>query len=164
MDATASETPDATEQRVRQIVAQFNADKPDIAARVIDCDPHLADTAQFVEAYGYTLGQSANTLIVIGKSDPPVYVACVVLGNTRLDVNKVVRKKLGAKKCSFAPAEMTEVALYSGDTARAQRVHAAVGRQQSDSTLRNRVGRRKPSLQVRWFAGDLALTPERPSR
>jgi prolyl-tRNA editing enzyme YbaK/EbsC (Cys-tRNA(Pro) deacylase) len=108
VDATASETPDATEQRVRQIVAQFNADKPDINARVIDCDPNLADTAQFVEAYGFTLGQSANTLIVIGKSDPPVYVACVVLANTRLDVNKVVRKKLGVKKCSFAPAEMTE--------------------------------------------------------
>ena len=93
---------------MRQIVAQLNADKLDINARVIDCDPNLADTAQFVEAYGYTLGQSANTLIVMGKSDPPVYVACVVLANTRLDVNKVVRKKLGVKKCSFAPAEMTE--------------------------------------------------------
>lgn len=93
---------------MREIVAQLNARRPNIDARVIDCDPDLADTAQFVEAYGYTLDQSANTLVVIGKSDPPVYVACVVLANTRLDVNKVVRKKLGVKKCSFAPAEKTE--------------------------------------------------------
>ena len=93
---------------MRQIVALFNASQPDIDAQVIDCDPDLADTAQFVEAYGYTLDQSANTLIVIGKSDPPVFVACVVLANTRLDVNKIVRKKLGVKKCSFAPADGTE--------------------------------------------------------
>jgi len=37
-----------------------------------------------------------------------VWVACVVLANTRLDGNKVVRKKLGVKKCSFAPADVTE--------------------------------------------------------
>ena len=77
--------------------------KPDIDARVIDCDPHLADTAQFVEAYGYTLGQSANTLIVIGKSDPPVYVACVVLANTRLDVNKVVRQEARCEEVLVRP-------------------------------------------------------------
>jgi prolyl-tRNA editing enzyme YbaK/EbsC (Cys-tRNA(Pro) deacylase) len=108
VDETASGTSDATEQRVREIVAQLNTDQPGIDAQVIDCDPDFADTAQFVEAYGYTLGQSANTLVVIGKSDPPVFVACVVLANTRLDVNKVIRKKLGVKKCSFAPPERTE--------------------------------------------------------
>lgn len=108
MDATVNGIPDATEQRVREIVAHLNANQPDIGATVVVCDPNLADTAQFVEAYGYTLDQSANTLIVMGKSDPPVYVACVVLANTRLDVNKVVRKKLGVKKCSFAPADKTE--------------------------------------------------------
>jgi prolyl-tRNA editing enzyme YbaK/EbsC (Cys-tRNA(Pro) deacylase) len=43
----------------------------------------------------------------MGKSDPPVFVACVVLGHTRLDVNRVVRQRLGVKKCSFAPAEQT---------------------------------------------------------
>jgi prolyl-tRNA editing enzyme YbaK/EbsC (Cys-tRNA(Pro) deacylase) len=30
-----------------------------------------------------------------------------VLATTRLDVNKVVRKRLGARKCSFATAEQT---------------------------------------------------------
>jgi prolyl-tRNA editing enzyme YbaK/EbsC (Cys-tRNA(Pro) deacylase) len=98
---------DVTEQRVREIVAELG-ERDGIRHEVIDCDPDLADTAEFVEAYGYTLDQSANTIVVIGKSDPPVYVACVVLANTRLDVNKVVRKKLGVKKCSFAPSDVTE--------------------------------------------------------
>ncbi len=99
---------DVTEAEVRRVIAQLAADRPELDAEVIDCDPNLADTAEFVEAYGYTLDQSANTIVVIGKSDPPVYVACVVLATTRLDVNKVVRKKLGVKKCSFAPSEVTE--------------------------------------------------------
>jgi prolyl-tRNA editing enzyme YbaK/EbsC (Cys-tRNA(Pro) deacylase) len=99
---------DTTEADVRRIVAQLGSDDPSLDVEIIDCDPELADTAQFVEAYGYTLDQSANTLVVIGKSDPPVYVACVVLANTRLDVNKVVRKKLGVKKCSFAASDITE--------------------------------------------------------
>jgi prolyl-tRNA editing enzyme YbaK/EbsC (Cys-tRNA(Pro) deacylase) len=99
---------DATEAEVRRVIAQLAADRPELNAEVIDCDPNLADTAEFVEAYGYTLDQSANTIVVIGKSDPPIYVACVVLATTRLDVNKVVRKKLGVKKCSFAPPEVTE--------------------------------------------------------
>lgn len=75
---------------------------------IIDCDPELADTAQFCEAYGYELGDSANTIVVIGKAEPPVYAACVVLATTRLDVNKVVRKRLGTRKASFASGEATE--------------------------------------------------------
>ena len=43
------------------------------------CDPALADTAAFCEAYGFDPDQSANTILVIGKSDSPRYAACVVL-------------------------------------------------------------------------------------
>ena len=32
---------------------------------MIPCDPDLADTAQFCEAYGYSLDESANTLSLI---------------------------------------------------------------------------------------------------
>jgi prolyl-tRNA editing enzyme YbaK/EbsC (Cys-tRNA(Pro) deacylase) len=74
---------------------------------IFDCDPDLADTLQFCQAYGFSLDESANTILVIGKSDPPVYAACVVLANTRLDVNTVVRKRLGAKKASFADGATT---------------------------------------------------------
>jgi prolyl-tRNA editing enzyme YbaK/EbsC (Cys-tRNA(Pro) deacylase) len=71
------------------------------------CDPALADTAAFCEAYGFAPEDSANTILVIGKSDPPRYAACVVLAPNRLDVNRAVRDRLGTRKASFAPAEST---------------------------------------------------------
>ena len=71
------------------------------------CDPALADTAAFCAAYGFAPEDSANTILVIGKSDPPRYAACVVLAPNRLDVNRTVRDRLGTRKASFAPAEST---------------------------------------------------------
>ena len=71
------------------------------------CDPALADTAAFCAAYGFDPEDSANTIVVIGKSDPPRYAACVTLAPYRLDVNRTVRDRLGARKASFAPAEVT---------------------------------------------------------
>ncbi len=74
---------------------------------VVACDPTLADTAAFCEAYGYGLDQSANAIIVVGKAEPRVYVACLVLATTRLDVNGTVRRRLGVKKASFASGDET---------------------------------------------------------
>ena len=74
---------------------------------IISCDPALADTAAFCEAYGYSPDDSANTIIVVGKGDAPRPVACVVLATTRLDVNGVVRRRLEVRKASFASAEET---------------------------------------------------------
>ena len=76
------------------------------------CDPALADTAAFCAAYGFALEDSANTIVVIGKSSPPVYAACVVLATHRLDVNRVVRERLGTRKASFASPE--EAAALTG--------------------------------------------------
>jgi prolyl-tRNA editing enzyme YbaK/EbsC (Cys-tRNA(Pro) deacylase) len=73
------------------------------------CDPALADTAQFCAAYGFALEDSANTIIVVGKSDPRRYAACVVLAPHRLDVNRTVRDRLGTRKASFASADETRV-------------------------------------------------------
>src|SRR5262245_16580105 len=75
--------------------------------RVIDCDPALADTADFCAHYGYAMADSANTILVVGKSEPRRYVACLVLANSRLDVNGAVRKRLGVRKASFASGEET---------------------------------------------------------
>jgi len=74
---------------------------------VVPCDPELADTAAFCATYGYRLDQSANAILVVGKSEPRVYAVCLVLANTRLDVNGVVRRRFGVKKASFASAEET---------------------------------------------------------
>lgn len=71
------------------------------------CDPALADTAAFCAAYGFAPEDAANTIVVIGKADPPRYAACVTLAPFRLDVNRTVRDRLGTRKASFAPAEAT---------------------------------------------------------
>jgi prolyl-tRNA editing enzyme YbaK/EbsC (Cys-tRNA(Pro) deacylase) len=72
------------------------------AYELFACDPALADTAAFCAAYGFDPLDSANTIVVVGKSDPPVYAACVVLATHRLDVNRMVRARLGTRKASFA--------------------------------------------------------------
>jgi prolyl-tRNA editing enzyme YbaK/EbsC (Cys-tRNA(Pro) deacylase) len=72
------------------------------------CDPDFADTAAFCERYGVAPEDSANTIVVVGKSDPRVYVACVVLATTKLDVNGAVRRRLGVKRASFASADETK--------------------------------------------------------
>ena len=81
----------------------------DLPHEVIEIDPALADTALFCEHYGFPMEQSGNTIIVASKKEPKVFVACVVLATTRLDVNKRVRKLMGGSKASFASAEEMEV-------------------------------------------------------
>jgi len=71
------------------------------------CDPALADTAAFCAAYGFDPEDSANTIVVVGKTEPPRYAACVTLAPCRLDVNRAVRDRLGTRKASFAPADAT---------------------------------------------------------
>ena len=71
------------------------------------CDPALADTAQFCEAYGVPLERSANTILVASRRPEGHMVACLVLATTRLDVNGVVRRRMGVKKASFANADQT---------------------------------------------------------
>jgi prolyl-tRNA editing enzyme YbaK/EbsC (Cys-tRNA(Pro) deacylase) len=78
-----------------------------IAYELFPCDPALADTAAFCAAYGFDPDESANTILVIGKAEPPRYAACVVLASTRLDVNRAVRDRLGTRKASFAPSDVT---------------------------------------------------------
>ena len=77
------------------------------AHELFACDPALADTAAFCAAYGFDPADSANTIVVVGKSNPPVYAACVVLATHRLDVNRTVRNRLGTRKASFASADET---------------------------------------------------------
>lgn len=69
-------------------------------------DPELADTAAFCDQYGVSLQESANCVVIAGRrGDTISYAACVVLATTRADVNGVVRRRLAARKASFAPME-----------------------------------------------------------
>lgn len=73
----------------------------------MECDPDLADTVLFCEAYGVPLNRSANTILVASRRPEGRLVACLVLATTRLDVNGLVRQRMGVKKASFANAAQT---------------------------------------------------------
>ncbi|MFD5812939.1 YbaK/EbsC family protein [Streptomyces sp. NPDC127038] len=74
----------------------------------VDTDPEWADTAVFVEHYGKELlDTSANCVVVAGRrGSETTLAACLVLSTTRVDVNGVVRRQLGARKASFAPMDL----------------------------------------------------------
>jgi len=74
---------------------------------IFACDPELADTQVFVKHYGYALEDCANTIVVKSKTGEQNFAACVVLASCRLDVNHTIRKKLNARKVSFAGPEET---------------------------------------------------------
>lgn len=78
-----------------------------VEARIIDCDPAKADTAVFCEYYGFAPEDSANTILVKAKTGLKRTVACVLLADSRLDVNHVIRKRLGSRRVSFASADET---------------------------------------------------------
>jgi prolyl-tRNA editing enzyme YbaK/EbsC (Cys-tRNA(Pro) deacylase) len=74
--------------------------------RAAPIDPNLADTATFCEEYGVEMADSANCVVIAGRrGDTTRYAACVVLATTRADVNGLVRRRLDARKASFAPME-----------------------------------------------------------
>jgi prolyl-tRNA editing enzyme YbaK/EbsC (Cys-tRNA(Pro) deacylase) len=75
--------------------------RADVLAAPIDAT--LADTAAFCERYGVAPADSANCVVIAGRrADVTRYAACVVLATTRADVNGVVRRRLEARKASFA--------------------------------------------------------------
>ncbi len=74
--------------------------------RVAAIDPALSDTAQFCEAYGITLEESVNCVVIAAKRGGEVsYAACMVAATTRANVNGLVRQHLGARKASFGAVD-----------------------------------------------------------
>ena len=83
-------------------------ERHDLTVSTLECEPDLADTAAFCSHYGFALEQAANTILVASKkSDPARYAVCVVLGTTKLDVNRKVAELIATKKLSFADADTT---------------------------------------------------------
>ena len=80
---------------------------PDAAlVGVAEIDPALADTAAFCAAYGSPMDGSANCVVVAGRrGEDTRYAACLVLASTRADVNGLVRRRLNARRASFAPMD-----------------------------------------------------------
>jgi prolyl-tRNA editing enzyme YbaK/EbsC (Cys-tRNA(Pro) deacylase) len=95
---------DATLLAVPVATALSSWGRDDVLAAPID--PEVADTAAFCETYAVDMADSANCVVIAGRRGGETrYAACVVLATTRADVNGVVRKRLDARKASFAPME-----------------------------------------------------------
>ncbi len=71
------------------------------------CEPELADTAAFCEHYGIAATEACNAIVVVLKTTPKQYVACLVRADTKLDVNRRVSELVGVKRLSFASADET---------------------------------------------------------
>jgi prolyl-tRNA editing enzyme YbaK/EbsC (Cys-tRNA(Pro) deacylase) len=101
--APATERPDL----LAPVVAEFLAGWPEAdQVLVAAIDPELADTAAFCAAYDVGLDISANCVVVEGRrGETSRLAACMVLATTRADVNGVVRRRLDARKASFAAME-----------------------------------------------------------
>ena len=100
-----TQPPEPTGDPVLEQLASLGVDHA-----VMACDPALADTTAFCEAYGIALEDSANAILVAGKARPDEtqpFALCLVLATYRLDVNGMVRQRLGSRKASFASAEET---------------------------------------------------------
>ena len=76
----------------------------DVTARieVAEIDPEHADTAVLVEQTGMEMQDMANCIVISGaRAGEERVCAALVLGHTRADVNKTIRKLLDVRKCSF---------------------------------------------------------------
>lgn len=75
-------------------------------AGVAEIDPNLSDTAAFCEFYKTGMNQAANCVVLRAeRADKSWFAACVILGNTRADVNGLVRRTIDARRASFARME-----------------------------------------------------------
>jgi prolyl-tRNA editing enzyme YbaK/EbsC (Cys-tRNA(Pro) deacylase) len=104
---TATPAPDCLDDLIAPVadaVRRWHGAVPADRILYVETDPRWADTAVFVEHYGRDLlEQSANCVVVAGRRGGETSLAaCLVLSTTRVDVNGVVRRHLGARKASFA--------------------------------------------------------------
>lgn len=101
----ALERPDLLGETVAAALKALDAADAELIG-VAEIDPGLADTAAFCAAYSSPVESSANCVVVAGRRGDEVrYAACLVLASTRADVNGLVRKRLNARKASFAPMD-----------------------------------------------------------
>ena len=111
----AQDRPDLLAAPVAAALAKHGAESANVL--VAEIDPDLADTAAFCQSYGVAPEISANCVVIAAKrAGTTRLAACVVLATTRADVNNVVRRRLNARKASFAPMDLavTESGMASG--------------------------------------------------
>ncbi len=78
-----------------------------VTYETVACDPTLADTAAFCEAYGFDPADSANCIVIASRRPPGRHLVTLVLSTSRLDVNGLCCRLMDVRKASFAPGEQT---------------------------------------------------------
>jgi prolyl-tRNA editing enzyme YbaK/EbsC (Cys-tRNA(Pro) deacylase) len=78
-----------------------------IEHETVACDPALADTAAFCEAYGFDPEDCANCIVVASRRPAGLHLATLVLAATRLDVNGRCCELMNVRRASFAPPQRT---------------------------------------------------------
>ncbi len=97
----ALDRPDLLAEPVRRAIADQALD-----VRVAEIDPAFADTENLCAHYGVPLDASANAVVVRGtRAGVDRHTVCMVLATHRVDVNGLVRRRLDARKASFAPMD-----------------------------------------------------------
>ncbi|MEV7982542.1 YbaK/EbsC family protein [Streptomyces sp. NPDC086519] len=104
---TAVPAPDCLDELIEPVadaVRHWTGAVPADRIVYVETDPRWADTAVFVEHYGRDLlERSANCVVVAGRrGGETTLAACLALSTTKVDVNGLVRRQLGARKASFA--------------------------------------------------------------
>lgn len=94
--------PNILDPRVRAAL-----DAADVAYDIVACAPELADTADFCAHYGIPPANACNTIVIVAKTTPKKYAACLVAADSKLDVNHKVSALMGTKRLSFASADET---------------------------------------------------------
>lgn len=76
------------------------------SALVAAIDPAFADTEALCAKYGVPMEASANAVVVRGtRAGVERHAVCMTLAHRRVDVNGLVRRRLEARKASFAPMD-----------------------------------------------------------
>ena len=83
-----------------------------MAFEPMTCREEWADTAEFCANYGISPDEACNAILVVVKTTPKTYAACLVRADTKLDVNHKVAAEVAFKRLSFASSE--EAAQLSG--------------------------------------------------
>jgi prolyl-tRNA editing enzyme YbaK/EbsC (Cys-tRNA(Pro) deacylase) len=102
----ALDRPELLAPPVLAALARWKGSVPVGDIAVVEIDPEVADTAEFCARYGVAPEESANCVVVAGRRGGETRMAaCVVLATTRADVNGLVRRRLDARKASFAATD-----------------------------------------------------------
>lgn len=104
--APAINRPDLLPPPINDLLNNWRGAVPVGEIQVTEIDPEYADSDKFCRHYGVDPAAGANCVVVAAfRGGNRTFAACLVPVNCRADLNNVARKRLDARRVSFAPLE-----------------------------------------------------------